>query len=41
MGLFWVSIGGVIRCLVDSPIVGFVNGLKVCLFRVLKCGVMR
>jgi hypothetical protein len=34
VGLLGVSNCGVIRCLVDSMIVGLVYGFKVCLFRV-------
>jgi hypothetical protein len=40
VGLLWVSNCGVIVCLVDALIVGFVYGLKVFLFKILNSGVM-
>jgi ABC-type arginine transport system permease subunit len=41
VSLLGVSKSGVIRCLVESLIVGLVDGLKVCLFRVSTGGVIR
>jgi hypothetical protein len=41
VGLFWVSNCGVIMGLVEAPIVGLVDRLKVFLFRVSTGGVIR